>query len=155
MDKNRSAAVSDILEHAERAGITTDCGIAKEDAPDEKLLKLDNFLCDLKELQIRDGLHIFGRNPNAKQTGELLAQILRAPRGDGDGANASLLRALARDLELTNHADDDDDETNYDPLTAIAGENGPVQLRRFWRQSTRRMATMVIQNKGLINSRVN
>lgn len=129
MDKNRSAALlSDILEHAERAGITTDCGIAKEDAPDEKLLKLDNFLCDLKELQIRDGLHIFGRNPNAKQTGELLAQILRAPRGDGDGANASLLRALARDLELTNHADDDDDETNYDPLTAIAGENwtGPT-----------------------------
>ena len=45
MDKNRSAALlSDILEHAERAGITTDCGIAKEDAPDKKLLKLDNFL---------------------------------------------------------------------------------------------------------------
>ena len=129
MDKNRSAALlSDILEQAERAGITTDCGIAKEDAPDEKLLKLDNFLCDLKELQIRDGLHIFGRNPNTKQAGELLAQILRAPRGDGDGANASLLRALASDLKLSNHADDNDDETNYDPLTAIAGENwtGPA-----------------------------
>ena len=49
MDKNRSAALlSDILEQAERAGITADCGIAKDDAPDEKLLKLDNFLCDLK-----------------------------------------------------------------------------------------------------------
>ena len=124
MDKNRSAALlSDILEQAERAGITADCGIAKDDAPDEKLLKLDNFLCDLKELQIRDGLHVFGQNPNAAQAGELLAQILRTPRGDGDGANASLLRALARDLELTNHGNEDDDETNYDPLTAIAGEN--------------------------------
>ena len=121
MDKNRSSALlSDILEQAERAGITADCGIAKDDAPDEKLLKLDNFLCDLKELQIRDGLHVFGQNPNAAQAGELLAQILRTPRGDGDGANASLLRALAHDLELTNHSDDDD-ETGYDPLTAIAG----------------------------------
>jgi cobaltochelatase CobN len=88
----------------------------------KKLLKLDNFLCDLKELQIRDGLHVFGQNPNAAQAGELLAQILRTPRGDGDGANASLLRALAHDLELINHGDDDD-ETGYDPLTAIAGEN--------------------------------
>ena len=123
MDKNRSSALlSDILEQAERAGITADCGIAKDDAPDEKLLKLDNFLCDLKELQIRDGLHVFGQNPSAAQAGELLAQILRTPRGDGDGANASLLRALAHDLELINHGDDDD-ETGYDPLTAIAGEN--------------------------------
>ncbi|MBL6596800.1 MAG: cobaltochelatase subunit CobN [Candidatus Puniceispirillum sp.] len=124
MDKNRSAALlSDILEQAERAGITTDCGIAKDDAPDEKLLKLDNFLCDLKELQIRDGLHIFGRNPNAAQAGELLAQILRTPRGDGEGANASLLRALADDLGLVGHDDDGDDKNNYDPLTAVAGEN--------------------------------
>ena len=123
MDRNRSVALlSDILEQAERAGITADCGIAKDDAPDEKLLKLDNFLCDLKELQIRDGLHVFGQNPNAAQAGELLAQILRTPRGDGDGANASLLRALAHDLELINHGDDDD-ETGYDPLTAIASEN--------------------------------
>ena len=123
MDKNRSLALlSDILEQAERAVITADCGIAKDDSPDEKLLKLDNFLCDLKELQIRDGLHVFGQNPSAAQAGELLAQILRTPRGDGDGANASLLRALAHDLELINHGDDDD-ETGYDPLTAIAGEN--------------------------------
>ncbi|MDC1117759.1 cobaltochelatase subunit CobN [Alphaproteobacteria bacterium] len=138
MDKNRSAALlSDVLEQAERAGITADCGIAKDDAPDEKLLKLDNFLCDLKELQIRDGLHVFGRNPNAAQTGELLAQILRTPRGDGDGANASLLRALACDLKLSNHGNEDDDETNYDPLTAIAGENWTgATLPILARQST-------------------
>ena len=138
MDKNRSAALlSDILEQAERAGITADCGIAKDDAPDEKLLKLDNFLCDLKELQIRDGLHVFGQNPNAAQAGELLAQILRTPRGDGDGANASLLRALACDLKLTNNGNEYDDETNFDPLTAIAGENWTgATLPILARQST-------------------
>jgi hypothetical protein len=31
--------LSDILEQAERAGITADCGIAKDDAPDEKAVK--------------------------------------------------------------------------------------------------------------------
>ncbi|MGB2310627.1 MAG: cobaltochelatase subunit CobN [Candidatus Puniceispirillaceae bacterium] len=160
MDKNRSAALlSDILEQAERAGITADCGIAKDDAPDEKLLKLDNFLCDLKELQIRDGLHVFGQNPNAAQAGELLAQILRTPRGDGDGANASLLRALAHDLELTNHSDDDD-ETGYDPLTAIAGANWagatpPILARQStgaWRtngQTTQRLDKLA---RELINA---
>ncbi len=65
MDRARSdALLSDILMTAERAGIAADCGIAVDDDAGEKLLKLDNFLCDLKELQIRDGLHIFGVTPD-------------------------------------------------------------------------------------------
>ena len=47
MDKARSAELMvDILEAAERAGIAADCGINEQDGADEKLLKLDNFLCD-------------------------------------------------------------------------------------------------------------
>jgi cobaltochelatase CobN len=30
---------------------------------DLALEKLDAYLCDLKEMQIRDGLHIFGKSP--------------------------------------------------------------------------------------------
>ena len=58
-----------------------------EDSEDEaeQLLKLDNYLCDLKELQIRDGLHVFGRSPAKGAADGLLAQILRTPRGDGEG----------------------------------------------------------------------
>jgi cobaltochelatase CobN len=86
MDKARSAALMvDILEAAERAGIAADCGINEQDGADEKLLKLDNFLCDIKELQIRDGLHIFGVTPSADQQISLLTQMLRTPRGDGCG----------------------------------------------------------------------
>ena len=42
---------------------TSDCGIETGGADDEyeALSKLDNYLCELKEMQIRDGLHIFGR----------------------------------------------------------------------------------------------
>ena len=116
MNKKRSAALLiDILDVAERAGITNDCGISDSDEESEKLLKLDNFLCDLKELQIRDGLHIFGRSAGNDLENGLLVQVLRTPRGDGADENASLIRALADDLALTEGEDD------FDPLTCERG----------------------------------
>ena len=126
MDKTRSSALlADIVEQAERAGISKDCGVNSNDEPDEKLLKLDNFLCDLKEMQIRDGLHVFGQTPTLGQTHELIAQILRTPRADGIGPNVSLVRALADDLGLTSWQANNDDP--FDPLITIAGEawHGP------------------------------
>ena len=119
MDKSRSdALLEDILATAERAGIAADCGIAIDDDPAEKLMKLDNFLCDLKEMQIRDGLHIFGSSPDRDLADDLLTQILRTPRGNGEGVNASLVRAIAVDLELSDDADD-----GFDPLTAPRGDS--------------------------------
>jgi cobaltochelatase CobN len=56
-------------------------------------------LCELKELQIRDGLHVFGLSPCSDQLNSLLLAIARARRGNTD-ADESLLRALAADLEL-------------------------------------------------------
>ena len=110
MDAARSAALLvDILETAERAGIATDCGMDKEADPADKLTRLDNYLCDLKELQIRDGLHCFGKSPTGRFARDLIAQMLRIPRDDGQGANASLLRALAKDLDM--NAPDEGGET--------------------------------------------
>ena len=115
MDRARSdALLADILVTARRAGITQDCGIEDSEDEAEQLLKLDNYLCDLKELQIRDGLHVFGRSPAKDAADGLLAQILRTPRGDGEGANGSLPRALATDLGLGSRED-------FDPLTAERG----------------------------------
>ena len=115
MDRARSdALLTDILATATRAGIAADCGIDAAEDPAEQLLKLDNFLCDLKELQIRDGLHVFGLSPADELANGLLAQILRSPRGDGEGANESLPRAIACDLALGG-------EDGFDPLTAERG----------------------------------
>ena len=109
LDSRRSDALMQaILMTADRAGIADDCGITPDDGDDEKLLKLDNFLCDLKEMQIRDGLHIYGQSPQGRLRTDLLTAILRIPRGEGDGANASILRALAKDFGMT----------DFDPLTA-------------------------------------
>ena len=78
--------------------------------------KLDNHLCELKELQIRDGLHIFGVSPTDEQLIDLLVALTRLPRGRGEGSDASLIRALSDDLPL-----------GFAPLTAPLGDpwSGP------------------------------
>ncbi len=64
------------------------------------LPRLDTYLCDLKESQIRDGLHIFGESPTGRLRIDTLLALLRIPRGDGRGAQSSVLRALAKAFEL-------------------------------------------------------
>jgi cobaltochelatase CobN len=90
---------ADILERARAAGIDRDCGIQSTDDRQTALKKLDGFLCELKELQIRDGLHVFGASPDGDQLDALLLAIARARRGSRP-QDESLLRALAADLEL-------------------------------------------------------
>ena len=89
-----------IVELTRSSGLDLDCGIGTDEPADEALAKLDNYLCELKEMQIRDGLHIFGQSPDGALRTGLLVALARMPRGDGDGANASLLRALCSDLGL-------------------------------------------------------
>ncbi|WP_422419224.1 cobaltochelatase subunit CobN [Pseudomonas sp. GZD-222] len=94
------------------------------------LPRLDTYLCDLKESQIRDGLHVFGESPTGRLRTDTLLALLRVGRGDGRGANASLLRALARALAL-----------KFDPLDCDLGQpwDGPrpallqAQDEALWR----------------------
>ncbi|MGL1544366.1 cobaltochelatase subunit CobN, partial [Vibrio parahaemolyticus] len=44
---------------------------------DAALTRLDAHLCDLKELQIRDGLHVFGCSPEGVQRRDLLIALAR------------------------------------------------------------------------------
>ena len=75
------------------------------------LPRLDTYLCDLKESQIRDGLHVFGQSPEGRLRLDTLLALLRVERGDGRGGNASLPRALAKALEL-----------GFDPLDCELGQ---------------------------------
>lgn len=57
---------------------------------------IDGYLCELKEAQIRDGLHIFGQCPQGRQLRDLIVAIARHP-----GINRlGLTRAIAKDLGL-------------------------------------------------------
>jgi cobaltochelatase CobN len=52
-----------ILDRAEATGLLRDSGLAGAADPVTALRRLDAFLCDLKDMRIADGLHVFGRSP--------------------------------------------------------------------------------------------
>ena len=89
----------EILSLSEVTGLAADVGMGGADE-DADLAKLDAYLCELKEAQIRDGLHVFGQSPEGRLQRDLVQALVRVPRGDGTGANASMIRALAVDLAL-------------------------------------------------------
>ena len=114
VDPRRCAILRDqIIDLAKASGLGEDCGIGPADDVDTALGKLDNHLCELKELQIRDGLHVFGVAPEGRQLADLLVALTRLPRNKGVGADASLIRALSLDLELG---------ADFDPLAATFAE---------------------------------
>ncbi|EYC51541.1 cobalamin biosynthesis protein CobN [Hylemonella gracilis str. Niagara R] len=103
MDPRRARLLrADILQHVLRDGLHTELGFAQpvDDAGREALLRrLDAYLCEIKESQIRDGLHILGSSPQGRQRVDTLVALARFPAGTAPG-QLSLLEALARDLGL-------------------------------------------------------
>ena len=89
----------EILSLTSATGLDVDVGMAGDDE-DQDLAKLDAYLCELKEAQIRDGLHVFGQSPEGRLERDLVQALVRVPRGTGEGGDASLIRALASDLGL-------------------------------------------------------
>lgn len=75
----------------------------QSDDVDELLVKLDGYLCEIKESQIRDGLHIFGRMPEGEQLIDLLIALHRLPSAGVQG----ITQALATDIGIA-----------FDPLQA-------------------------------------
>ncbi|AHB48208.1 cobaltochelatase [Hyphomicrobium nitrativorans NL23] len=71
----------EILDRAWRSGLAKDCGLEKSDPPREAVAKLDAQLCDIKDLAIRDHLHVFGRAPSPESCAALAAAIVRAAPG--------------------------------------------------------------------------
>lgn len=64
----------------------------KKDLPQEgaSLPDLSNFLCELKESQIRSGLHILGAPPAGEKEIDFLLSLLRLPNGSNPGLLAEL-----------------------------------------------------------------
>ncbi len=78
----RAELVADeILERARASGLSAACGVDDSMAMDEALTRLDAHLCDLGEVTIREGLHIFGHGPEGFEA-------------CGEGERKGLLKAL-------------------------------------------------------------
>jgi cobaltochelatase CobN len=55
-----------IVETARRSGLAREAGVDGKADPDEILRRIDAWLCDLKDLSVKDGLHIYGRMPGTE-----------------------------------------------------------------------------------------
>ena len=82
LDRRRASLLRrEILDRAEAVGLLAETGVSRDAGEDEALARLDAYLCDVKELQIRDGLHVFGRAPSPERRAALLEALLRACPG--------------------------------------------------------------------------
>ncbi len=64
-----------------------------DDAFDEFVLHLDGYLCEIKDVQIRDGLHVLGRAPEGDELVNDVLAVLRARQVFGSGQPLPGLRA--------------------------------------------------------------
>ncbi|MFQ3626237.1 MAG: cobaltochelatase subunit CobN [Cyanobacteriota bacterium] len=109
LDPSRLPVIRDrLLSLFQQTQILQDLGLAAD--PNEAssrdiealLPNLDTYLCELKEAQIRDGLHILGKCPNGRQLRDLVVAIARHPTSGYLG----LTRAIAQRWQI-----------DIDPLT--------------------------------------
>ncbi len=119
MDPKREKLLrKELLNHILTQDLHRDLGIAQPQNEQEEqtlLNSTDAYLCELKESQIRDGLHIFGHSPAGQQARDTLVALARYPVGRGEGSQNSLIRALAEDLL---HTEEPGDANAFDPLDA-------------------------------------
>ncbi len=62
--KRRDRLQEDIRDEAQSIGLESDLGLDQATSTAEAITRIDRFVCDIKESQFGDGLHIFGRVPH-------------------------------------------------------------------------------------------
>jgi cobaltochelatase CobN len=95
------------------------------------LARTDGYLCDLRDAQIRDGLHILGQCPTGQQLRDLIVAIARSAPPQG------ITRALAQDQGVT-----------VDPLTADPTDASPVAGYRSvgaWQEALETTAASLVE----------
>lgn len=84
--KRRDRLQDDIRSEAEALGLSKQLGMDEATSLAEAITRIDTFVCDIKESQFGDGLHIFGRRPEGQNAFDA------APSADAE--SAALIRAL-------------------------------------------------------------
>ncbi len=75
-----------IVETAQRTGLGREAGVERNVAADEALRRIDAWLCDLKDLAVKDGLHVYGRTSGDSSDA--------AWQASAQGERAALIAAL-------------------------------------------------------------
>jgi cobaltochelatase CobN len=83
----------------ERANLQADLGLTG-DAPDDLgalVEHIDGYLCEVKDIQIKDGLHVLGQAPEGEQLRGLVSAMLRLGSGDVPGLRRAVGAAFGLD----------------------------------------------------------
>ena len=101
LDRRRTALLrQEILDRAAAAGLLAESGTERGLSDEDQLARLDAYLCDVKDLQIRDGLHVFGRAPEPGRRAEFLAALAQSnPELDVERLAARVDQAAACERE--------------------------------------------------------
>jgi cobaltochelatase CobN len=108
---------------------------ASDQAAEARLEAADGYLCELKEAQIRLGLHTFGTLPAPAKLAELLLCLARPPQEGQPGLTQAL--ALDLGLELDPWADCEEDPLLHSDqliLARLEGNGDPGVLARLRRR---------------------
>jgi cobaltochelatase CobN len=87
-----------IWDAIERANLQTDLGVSER--PDDLGLlveHIDGYLCEVKDIQVKDGLHVFGVAPVGEQLRGLVSAVLRLGSGDVPGLRRAVGAAFGLD----------------------------------------------------------
>ena len=84
--KRRDRLMSDILDEARALGVEADLGLEAAGCAAEAITRIDRFVCDVKESQFGDGLHVFGR----AQAGQEAFDSAAAAAGERAGLQGAL-----------------------------------------------------------------
>ena len=87
-----------IWDAIERANLQSDLHI--EERPDDVATlveHIDGYLCEVKDIQIKDGLHVLGQPPRGDQMRGLVSAILRLGSGDVPGLRSAVGAAFGLD----------------------------------------------------------
>ncbi|HYD15238.1 MAG TPA: cobaltochelatase subunit CobN, partial [Hyphomicrobium sp.] len=85
----------EILDRAWRSGLAKDCGLVRDEPPREQIAKLDAQLCDIKDLAIREQLHVFACPPPQDAAEALASAIAQSLPQSAAGKANGLVDALA------------------------------------------------------------
>jgi cobaltochelatase CobN len=100
-----------------------------QDEFDDFVLHVDGYLCEVKDVLIRDGLHVLGQAPSGEALVNLVLGILRAQQtwGGAAGAVPGLRRVLGEAYGLS-----EDERTDADALEAMARSLVEGVAHRGW-----------------------
>lgn len=99
----------------------------EEDVFDDMLLHVDGWLCEIKDVQIRDGLHILGQAPVDDAESDLVVAMLRARQMWGGEQTVPGLREA---LGLSESGDES--RTRVDEIEEQAGQLVRAMAARNW-----------------------